>query len=261
MWLRIWALTLRHLFLLKHSPTRLMGIFFWPMMSLFLWGFVTTYLRQMNLPSAALFMLGAFILWDVLYRGQQAVTLSITEEYWVRNIINIFVAPVRGFELVVAACIVGLLKGIITTVVLAVTAEVAYSFNLLAVGWPLAPFFGTLVLFGWAMGLMTMGLVLRFGYAAEALIWGIPFLMEPLSAVFYPVSVLPWWLQLVSFMLPSTYVFEGLRATLAGGRPDTTMLAMAMGLNLVYFIAGGVMFSYMLRVVRRKGYLSHQAME
>jgi ABC-2 type transport system permease protein len=123
------------------------------------------------------------------------------------------------------------------------------------------PFLISLLLFGWAVGMCTMGLILRFGQAAEALIWGVPFLIQPVSAVFYPVDVLPRWLQVVAWALPSTYVFEGMRATLRTGRVDMSYLAAAFGLNLVYLILGAAFFGWMLRQVREKGYLARLGME
>jgi ABC-2 type transport system permease protein len=111
------------------------------------------------------------------------------------------------------------------------------------------------------MGMFTMALVLRFGQAAEALIWGIPFLIQPLSAVFYPVSVLPPWLRTISLLLPSTHVFEGMRAALATGRVDTRTFAAALGLNAIYLAAGAAFFGWMLGRVREKGYLARLGMD
>jgi ABC-2 type transport system permease protein len=103
--------------------------------------------------------------------------------------------------------------------------------------------------------------VLRFGQAAEALIWGIPFLIQPISAVFYPVRVLPVWLQGVAKSLPSTHVFEGMRMALATGRVDAGALAAALALNVLYLAAGSLFFAWMLGRVREKGYLSRLGME
>lgn len=261
MWYRVGALVLRHLYLYRRSPTRLGEIFFWPVMELLLWGFFTVYLRSLEVHSAALFLIGAMIFWDVLYRSQQAITISITEEIWVRNILNLFISPLRISELMLATCIVGILKSLITALVLGLLAWALYAFNLLSVGLALIPFFASLLLFGWAVGMCTMGVILRFGQASEALIWGVPFLLQPISAVFYPVAVLPGWLQPVAWMLPSTHVFEGMRAVLQTGRLDLAGLAFAFAMNALYLVAGATFFGWMLRQVRERGYLSRLGME
>lgn len=258
---RVGAMLLRYLYIHQRSIPRLMEILFWPVMGLLVWGFLVRYMRQVSVPGAVSFLIGSLILWEVLYRAQQSISLSITEEYWVRNITNLFISPLRVHELVLAACLMGLIKCSVVTVFLAVLAQVGYAFDLLRVGPALIPFYGNLLLFGWAMGLGTMGLIFRFGRASEGLIWGVPFLLQPLSAVFYPVSVLPSWLQPVSLALPSTYVFEGMRAALAGHGLDGGLLLRCFALNLVWLAAGGVYFGWTLKKVRELGYLARQIME
>jgi len=261
MWLRVQALILRQLYLYRRSLARVMEIFFWPVMSLAVWGFVSTYLQRVALPGAVVYLLGAIILWDVLYRSQQAITLSLTEEFWVKNILNLFIAPIRISELMLATCLVGIFKAVITTFFLGLLAYFLYSFNLLRVGPALVPFLIGLLLFGWAVGMLTMGLVLRFGHASEALIWGVPFLMQPISAVFYPVDTLPGWLRVVAYALPSTHVFEGLRASLSSGQVNGRIFLIMLALNLVYLIAGALFFGHMLRSVREQGRLARTGME
>lgn len=261
MWLRISAIVLRYYYLHRRSVARIMEIFFWPVMNMLVWGYVTRYLQQVAAPSAVIFLLGGVILWDILYRSQQGITLTITEEFWVKNIINIFIAPIRMAEIIAAICAVGIVKSLLTTLVLWVLAFLLYRYNLLDMGPALVPFFGNLLLFGWAVGLFTMALIFRYGRAAEALIWGVPFLIQPVSAVFYPVTVLPGWLQKIAYLLPSTYVFEGMRQVLATGMTDTGMLLTSFGLNLVYLAAGALYFGWMLGKVRERGYLTRLHLE
>jgi ABC-2 type transport system permease protein len=261
MWLRISAIVMRFFFLHRRSVARVMEIFFWPVMNLLVWGFVTSFLQELALPKTVLFLIGSVILWDVLYRSQQGITLAITEEFWVKNIINIFISPISVAELLGAICIVGIIKSVVTTVFLALLAFFLYSFNLMETGPGLVLFLGNLLLFGWAVGLFTMALIFRYGRAGEALIWGVPFLIQPVSAVFYPVGVLPLWLQKIAWLLPSTYVFEGMRQVLATGVTDMFKLGVSFGLHLVYLLLGSLYFGWMLRRVREMGYLSRMHLE
>lgn len=263
MWLRVSALVMRYLYLYRRNLARAGEIFFWPIMDLVVWGFVTKYLTSMTSVQAraVTFFIGALIFWDVLYRSQQAITISLTEDIWVRNILNIFTAPLSVFELMLATCLMGVIKAAITAVVLGLTAFFFYAFNLLEVGAGLIPFLAALLLFGWAVGMFTMGLILRYGQAAEALVWGIPFLLQPLSAVFYPVAILPPWLQAIAWGLPSTYVFEGMRQALTTGTLNYLLLLQAFGMNLVYLALGAAFFGWMLHQARVKGYLSRLGME
>ena len=257
---RINGLVLRYLYLYRRSLARAGEIFFWPIMDLLVWGFVSTYINKEN--DVALFLLGSVIFWDVLYRSQQAITLSISEDIWVKNILNVFVSPVSIFELMVATCIMGIIKAVITAVVLGSLAFLLYTFNIVSIGILLLPFLISLLLFGWALGMVTMALILRFGKSAEALVWGIPFLIQPFSAVFYPVEVLPDWLQVVAYAMPSTYVFEGMREVLSnGGWLDLKILMTAFSLNILYLVTGAIFFGWMFSQVREKGYLTRLGME
>ena len=258
---RVYGLLLRYLYLYRRSLARAMEIFFWPVMDLLVWGFLSAYLQKVAAPGAVSYLVGAMILWDVLYRCQQAITLAFTEDIWTRNILNVFVTPVRTGELLLATSILGVIKSLIPAVLLSALAYGFYSFDVRAMGLHLAPFLFSLLLFGWAVGMFTAALILRFGQSAEALVWGVPFLIQPISATFYPVEVLPAWLQPVALLLPSTHVFEGMRQALRGEAIDTSSLVAALGLDLVYLGAGALFFAWMLRRVREKGYLGRLGME
>lgn len=258
---RVYGLLLRYLYLYRRSLARAMEVFFWPVMDLLVWGFLSTYLQRVAAPAAVSYLLGGMILWDVLYRCQQAISLAFTEDIWSRNILNVFVTPVRTSELLLATCLLGVIKSMAPAALLVGLAYGFYSFDVRAMGVSLAPFLASLLMFGWAVGMFTAALSLRFGHAAEALVWGVPFLIQPISATFYPVDVLPAWLRPVALLLPSTHIFEGMRQALRGEAVNRGFLAAAFGLDVVYLAAAALFFAWMLERVRDKGYLGRLGME
>jgi ABC-2 type transport system permease protein len=147
-------------------------------------------------------------------------------------------------------------KILITVGILAGLAMWLYSWNLFQMGLPLIPLFANLLLMGWAVGMITTALILRWGQSAEALAWGIPFLIQPVAAVFYPLNVLPTWVQAIARGIPATYVFEGMREVLAGKGLSAYYLAWAFGLNVLYLIGAALFFNYMFNVAREKGLLA-----
>ena len=252
------ALVLRYLYLYTRHPVRLVELVFWPLVDLLVWGFLTTYLQQHGaggFPAAISFLIGGMILWDVLFRSQQGVAISFLEDVWTRNLLNVFVAPVRTTEYVAATCVVGVLRVGVTLMILTVVAAFAYQFHLSALGFGLVPFLGNLILFGWFLGMISTALIMRFGQAAESLAWAIPFFIQPLAAVFYPVSVLPAWLQPVAMALPCTPIFEGMRAVLSGNPIPWGSVQYAFCLNLVWGSLAALFFAANLRYVRKKGLL------
>jgi ABC-2 type transport system permease protein len=256
-WGRVQGLVLRYTYLYTRSAPRVAEVFFWPVMDLVVWGLVTRYLESsaVNVPGFIKFLIGGMIFWDVLYRAQQGVTLAFLEDIWARNLLNVFVAPVRISEFVAATYIVGLVRIVVIVTVLTALA-LAFDFNLFVIGWGLIPFFANLLLMGWAMGMVTTALIMRWGQASEALAWGIPFLVQPFCAAFYPLSTLPGWLQPIAQVIPATHVFEGMRAVLAGKGISAGHLLAAFGLNAVYLAAAAWFFRFMFHKAREKGLLA-----
>ncbi len=256
---RIGALLERYLLLHRRSLVRAFDIGFWPVMDLLVWGFVTRYLQAASgggpFAQVVIFLIGALISWHIHYRGQQAVSISLMEEIWTRNITNVLIAPLRLWEWMAASFCYAALKIGIITVLLSVIARALYAFDLTRVGWAFLPLAANLLVFGWAIGLFTAGLLIRFGYAAEALIWGIPFLIQPFSCVFYPMSTLPAWAQLIARGLPSAYAFEGLRSALRGEPIAWTIWPTVVGLNVLYFVGGTICLVWMFRRARATGHL------
>ncbi len=258
----VFALVCRYLFLYTRNWVRLAEVIFWPTMELVTWGFLTRYLEgKMGAAEAGPFtwMLGGVIFWDVMFRSQQGVAISFLEDVWTRNLLNIFVAPVRPIEYLASAFGVGLVRIAITVLILWALSWIFFSFNLLDIGPALVPFFGSLLLFGWAIGIFATALIMRFGQAAESLAWAVPFLIQPLTAVYYPVSIMPGWLQWVALALPSTHVFEGMRGVMAGAGFSWSHFAWAALLNAVCLLLAGLFYHWTLSTVRARGLLAKVA--
>ena len=255
---RVGAVLLRHLYLYPKSLSRLMEIFYWPVLDLLVWGFLTVYLARN--PGAVghwtAFLLGAMILWDILFRSQQAVCLSFLEEIWSRNLLNLFASPLSAGEFLVATMILSLVKFLLAAGVTATLAAVLYDFNILSLGLWLVPLVGNLIVTGWVIGIVTTGIILRYGERAEVLAWGLALLLQPFGAVFYPVSVLPPMLRLIAYALPCAHVFEGMRAVIASGSPGIWRLGAATALNAVYLGGAWLFFQAMYRQAQDRGLLT-----
>ncbi len=262
---RIRAMILRYLFLHKRSLPRTFEIIFWPVMELFVWGFVSVYIQSVSggtLSKIAMSLINAMIFWDILYRSQQGVSISFIEDIWTQNIVNLLISPLKIWEWIASAALYGMMKTCLITLILATISFFLYHFNLVGnLQLALIPLIFNLLLFGWALGIFTSSLVIRWGHAAEALIWGVPFLIQPLSAIFYPLSVLPPWLQVISKALPSTYVFEGMRAVIQTGHMPTSYFFIGLGLNLIYFVLAGLFFYWMYGQARSSGRLGRLGMD
>ena len=256
---RIAAVCTRYLYLYKRSAPRLMEVFYWPLLDLLLWGFITLYLAKykQNLPNFVAFLLGALILWDILFRSQQGISVSFLEDVWSRNFLNLFASPLRPGEYIVSLMIMSVFKILIAGMVMSLLAWLFFSFNFFVIGLSLIPFILSLVMLGWAIGIATMSFILRLGQEAEILAWGIGLLFQPVSAVFYPVSVLPGFLRGIARAVPASYVFEGMREVIGnGGRFPLNKLVPALGLSAIYLFASLLLFYSVFKTVKKKGLLT-----
>ena len=250
-------MVLRYLYLLRSSWTRLLELIYWPAVQLFVWGFLQFYLSQNSgfFARASGVFIAAVLMWDILFRGQLGFSVSFLEEMWSRNLSNVMITPLRPMEFVVALMIMSLIRLAIGVIPVTLLAIAFFGFNLYALGLALVAFFINLILTSWAVGIVVAGVLLRNGMGAESLAWTLMFVLMPLTCVYYPVDVLPHWLQLIAWALPPTYVFEGMRALMMEHAFRADLMAEAFALNAVYIGVSALVFFALLNSARRVGSL------
>ena len=260
---RIYAMVLRYCYLLRSSWPRVFELIYWPLVQMVTWGFLQSYLTPNGRPeslssSAALaggILIGSMLLWDVLMRGQLGFSIGFLEEMWSRNIGNLFMSPLRPFEFVISLMVMSLIRLAISLVPVTLFAFLFFGYNLWELGLGVALFIASLMLTAWAIGLIVCGIVLRHGMGAEGLIWGIVFVMMPLCCVYYPVSVLPAPLQVLSWALPPTYVFEGLRDITTAHVLRWDLMAASFCINILMLGMAAVTFLLLVESSRKAGTL------
>jgi ABC-2 type transport system permease protein len=260
-WLRIWAVARRHAYVLARSPHRLFDVTVWPIVDTVLFGSLGVFFVRQGGPSSAAqagvaYLLSGIVLWHVVYQAQIAVSTGFMEETWSRNLLSLMVTPLKELELVAGIALFGLAKLVMGVGVVALAAYALYAFDVTTLGLGLVPVMAILLMGGWAIALLVVGLMLRFGNGAEALAWGIMFLVMPLGGVFYPVEALPGFLRPVSELLPTTHAFAAGRALIDGGPMPWGELAQAAVGTLVGTAAALAFVAWMLRLFRRRGYIT-----
>ena len=244
---RIYGMVLRHVYLWRRSWVRVLETAYWPTMNMVLWGFIAKFFASNSSIVAQVPAL--------LISGQIAFALAFLEELYSRNLGHLFVSPLRPSELIASMIAVSLLRTCVGVGAAAALAIVLYAASIFDLGLPLVAFFANLLVTGWAVGLMVSALVLRYGLAAENLAWGVIFVLAPISGIYYPISVLPGWLQRVSWCLPTSYVFEGMRGVLLDAAFKWDLFFGAVALNAVYVALGAGIFFAAFRGARQRGAL------
>ena len=257
---RIYALVLRHIYLWRSSVMRLVDSIYWPAVQMVMWGFMTQYLlpQASFVAQAAGGLLSGLLLWEVVVRGNLSLSIAFLEEIWSRNLGHLFVSPIRSWELAAGIIIASLLRTLLGMIPVSLLAWAFFGYSVYTLGLPLLAFFVILQMFSWSIGLAMSGLVMRVGQSAESFAWAAVFVLMPVSGVYYPVSVLPHWLQVVAWGLPPAYIFEGMRSIMLENTVHWDLLGVAFGLSAVYLVIGFQVFQWFFRSSRRAGSLLGQ---
>ncbi len=254
---RIWAIVLRHIYNSKKNLNKLSDAIYWPIMDLIIWGLSSKWIQtgQANVPDLVLIVLTGLVFWQVVWRSNYEVAVNLLEEIWNDNLANLFSTPLKIGEWVIAVMLVGMIKNLLTLVVGVGGVWILYSLNILTVGWYLLPFFFLLMVSGWFMGFIAAGLIVAFGRKLETMAWTMGYLFAPFSAVYYPLEALPNWAQVISRILPTTYIFEGMRTVLRTNTLSMQHLIISLLLNILYLTFSIFFFIKMFEKRRKLGFL------
>ena len=257
--LRMRALARRNAYVLVREPHRLFDVTLWPVVDVLMFGSLAAFVGRdaaSGGQQAAGYLLAGIILWHVVYQSQIAVSTGFLEETWTRNLLNLMVTPIRETEYVGGVVLFGLAKLVMGVGLMAIGAFVFFSFNVGSIGPALIPIATVLLVVGWAISLLVIAFVLRFGHGAEALAWGVMFVLMPLSGIFYPVDALPAAVRPIALALPTTYAFKALRGVVDGQPLDWGLIAVGTAGAVVLALLAGWFLVAMLRTFRRRGYVT-----
>jgi ABC-2 type transport system permease protein len=256
---RISGALLRDLYSLRRHPPRVVEAAFWPTLELLTWGCVSLFLAAHQAPSLMGGLLGAVMLWQMSARPQGELARGFLEDVWAGNTLNVFAAPIATTELLIGLVLSGLLQLLLGVGMLALLAALVFGFHITVLGPALIPYALLGLIFAWSLGIGSIAMVVRFGHSAQTFAWLLAATFQPFSAVFFPVTVLPGPLRTVAHVVPASYIFEDMRAVLAGADPDWANLATAGLLDLGYLAAALVLLAGALRHARVSGRLSRFA--
>lgn len=235
---RIYGIVLRFLYYFRRSLDRMSDVFYWPSIDLLLWGLTSTYYRTL-LPQSSpvvLMIVSGILLWIILWRGQYEITVNMLDDLWNKNLINVFASPLKLSEWLAAFLIIGLIKAIISILFASGVAFLLFKTHIFGMGFYLIPISLTLIMSGWWIGLFIAGIILRYGSRVQTFAWTLVMVFSPFSAIYYPLSILPDWAQVIAKFIPMSYVFEASRKLIEQNVFDTNAILISFALNFGYLI-------------------------
>lgn len=239
----------------KHSYDRITDAFYWPAMDLLLWGLTGYYFASINKDAvnAVTTVIIGMVFWIILWRAQYEVTINLLTELWDKNLINLFGSPLKFSEWIVSVMIVGVTKGLMSFLFAAALAYLFYGINIFVLGWYVPLFIILLFLNGWSIGFLVASTIFRYGTRIQTLGWSFVWLFAPFAAVYYPLSILPSWAQVIAKGLPASYVFEQIRSLLLNGTMSWAQLGISLLLNIIYLSISLLLMTKSFAVLKKKG--------
>ncbi len=256
-WNKIFALSLRHLYLIKGSFPRVLDLVYWPTVQIFLWGFISKFftLNSSYYDNTVGIILSAAILYDFLFRSSISYNMMFLEEIWSRNFTNLFIAPIKISEIISALTFTAILRTLIGLVPAVMISVPLFGVSILKIGTPLIFLLLTLYIFGVTLGLLVTSGLLRFGPSFENIAWASLFFLAPLGCIYYPIEILPGSLQSIAKLLPLVHIFEEMRNILIDNIINYFEILKAFLISLVYFVIGVLIFYISYSGAKKRGTL------
>ena len=243
-WNKIYALSLRHIYLIKGSFPRILDLIYWPTIQIFLWGFISKFftLNSSYYENTVGIILSAAILYDFLFRSSISYNMMFLEEIWSRNFTNLFIAPLKLNEIIAALTFTAIFRTLIGLVPASLVAIPLFGISIFKIGLPLIFLLIALYIFGVSLGLLVTSGLVRFGPSFENIAWASLFFLAPLGCIYYPIDILPEWLQPIAKLLPLVHLFEEMRSILIENLVNYYAVFKACMISFIYFVIGIIVF-------------------
>ena len=254
---KIFALSLRHVYLIKGSFPRILDLIYWPTIQIFLWGFISKFftLNSSYFENTVGIILSAAILYDFLFRSSISYNMMFLEEIWSRNFTNLFIAPIKISEIITALTFTAIFRTLIGLVPAALLAIPLFGVSIFQIGIPLIFLLITLYIFGVTLGLLVTSGLIRFGPSFENIAWASLFFLAPLGCIYYPIEILPDWLQIIAKLLPLVHIFEEMRNVLIHDIVNYYQILKAIIISFIYFVFGIIVFYLSYKGAKNRGTL------
>jgi len=172
--------------------------------------------RQAN--TLTLFLLIGTLVWAYLSAILDDISLVITWERWEGTIEHTLMAPVPRVAHLIGTAVFGVLHALVRTALILLVALPFFNVDLSHANWPATAVVvavGSGALIG--LGILAGVLPLLYPERGEQLSFMVQSVVLLVSGVYYSVSTLPAWLQVISHLSPATYLLHAVRLTLIDG--------------------------------------------
>jgi len=250
--LRLKALLLHSWYHVTHSKETQIDLFWFPLVQFIIFGLISKVI-SVNQPEMATTLLLGFLLWEVIHIGQYSVTVSMLWEIWSKSFNSYFISPLSLNEWMYAQMISAIFKTVLVVTALSILGQLLFKFSLLTLGPMIMVYAMLLMLFAYASGIFISALIIRYGTNIQSFAWGLIYVFQPISAVFYPLAALPAQIRWLGYLSPITYVMEAARTQYLTGTVMWNYLGMSLLFDILYCAGAWFFLQKMFSRARKTG--------
>ena len=256
-WHKIFALMWRDVRIVTRVKYRIIDIFYYPIVMTLIWGLFAQYTSTFA-AQAGLIVLVINMFWSFATLGQQQANILMMEDIWSGSLKQILLSGIHEFEYLLARQFIGFLIATTMSVfVLGIASQ--FGLDVIALLPKLVPLILITLIGSMALAGLIASCIIWFGREYGFLSWSALQLFIFLSAPFYPVNIMPAWLQAIAQAMPFTRIFEAARALATNQAIPPALLWQALGIVLVYFVACYPLYWFAFHRARKNGVLARMS--
>jgi len=214
---------------------------------------------QINTNFLITYLLIGTLVWRFLASIFNNISEMIAWERWEGTIEYTFMAPVHRFNQMIGQTIFAILYSLIFTVIIGVVVAAFFDLDFGNADFTAA----TIILLVGSLSFVGIGVVasilpLLYPERGAQMTNIVQAFFLLVSGIYYPISVLPEWLQVLARISPATYVLEGMRSALLPGTVEKSPMSFVpplLVMGVVMLPLGIYLFQRAERYTKRTGKL------
>lgn len=238
--------------ILFRSNSRKVELIYDPIVLLITWGFFFITFRES--PIAAVFF-SSSILWHLSYSFQSTFNLMTLEDVWNDCFKEAIIIPLTFFEYLVSKAIASLIRNLIKVVAMITLATFFFGYSVfLENPFQYSLILAELFLLATAVALAIDSIILVAGREAQTLAWSANSLIILFACPYYPLEILPGFLQPIAKFSPYFAPFQQMKGLVLGSGPGFSFLNLVP--IAVYLGISAILFSLAISKSRNDGTLA-----
>jgi len=249
---RVHAIVKRYLYHLTNDRWDVAEALYWPFLDIAVYGYLSAWVSRGGTPASTP-VIATVILWQSLVQANFAISKNAIVELYTAGVVPLFSTPLTIREWAFACMILSTGIAFGATLFCNTVAILMFSYSLTAIGWKLIPIVLNLFGAGMAVGIAATSLLFYFGHRVRTLAYILGWIFSLVSGAYYPVDVLPGWMQLIARCLPLSYLFEIIRSDEISTQQVVIKLSIATVLTICYLTLAIKLLEYLFSRTLRNG--------